>query len=286
MRMMKAMSAAGETVTGEAVTGETVAGEMAVAETVAGETVAGKTGPAAGAIAALRGSGRGFLLRLGLFNLGAVALLAAAFGEGWVQRLFAADSTGLTYVIAAVFVTGLVFGLVRGGRIAREIDCARSGWARSGWARSGWARAGWARSGRARAGGGCDGSWSGAYLGAVDGRGAGARAIAASALRGQVAARIAPVRHFAASLVMLGLIGTVLGFILALSGISASMTPDVGAVSGMISRLIAGMSVALYTTLEGSVLSLWLTVNHQILGAGAARLVSGLVMLGERDARS
>ncbi|PKP72698.1 MAG: hypothetical protein CVT84_17400 [Alphaproteobacteria bacterium HGW-Alphaproteobacteria-6] len=85
---------------------------------------------------------------------------------------------------------------------------------------------------------------------------------------------------------MLGLIGTVLGFILALSGISASMTPDVGAVSGMISRLIAGMSVALYTTLEGSVLSLWLTVNHQILGAGAARLVSGLVMLGERDARS
>jgi len=261
MRMTKAVAAAGET----------AAGETAVAEATADEMAAGETGPAAGAIAALRGSGRGFLMRLGLFNLGAVALLAAAFGEGWVQRLFAADSTGLTYVIAAVFVTGLVFGLVRGGRIAREIDCARSGWTRAGWT---------------RAGGACDGSWSGAYLGAIDGRGAGARAIAASALRGQVAARIAPVRHFAASLVMLGLIGTVLGFIMALSGISTSMTPDVGAVSGMISRLIAGMSVALYTTLEGSVLSLWLTVNHQILGAGAARLVSGLVMLGERDARS
>lgn len=218
------------------------------------------TGSVATAVAPLRGSGQGFLVRLGLFNLGAVALLGAAFGEGWAQQVFRADTTGLTYAIAAVFLVGLVFSLMRGRKIAHEIDCARSPQP-------------------------CADTWSGAYLGAVAGRSSGARAIAASALRNQVVARIAPVRHFSSSLVMLGLIGTVVGFIMALSGISNTMTPDVGAVSGMISRLIAGMSVALYTTLEGSVLSLWLTVNHQILGAGGARLVSGLVQMGERDAR-
>lgn len=210
-------------------------------------------------IAPLAGVGRALQLRLGLFNLGALALIGAAFGEGWVQGMFRADTTGITYAIAVVFLAGLGFALLRGFGVAREIGCARSGR-------------------------GCAQSWADAYLEAIAGRDASARALAAQALRSEVAARIAPVRHIASSLVMLGLIGTVVGFIMALSGISTTMTPDVGAVSGMIARLISGMSVALYTTLEGAVLSLWLTVNHQMLSAGAARLVGGLVMRGERDA--
>jgi len=195
-----------------------------------------------------------------LFNLGALALLGAAFGEDWAQQVFRADSTGLTYVIAAVFGVGLIFSVLRARKIACEIDCARTQMA-------------------------CSGTWARDYLDGVSGRSAGARAIAASALRAQVAARIAPVRQFAGALVLLGLIGTVVGFILALSAVSATMAPDVSAVSNMIAQLIAGMSVALYTTLEGAILSLWLTTNHQILSLGAANLVSGLVLLGERNAR-
>lgn len=212
---------------------------------------------AAARVRSLRG---GLLFRLSLFNLGALALLGAAFGEGWGQMVFAADSTGLTWVIAAVFALGLALSFVKARRVAGEIDLAEKG----------------------RAG---PGSWTGDYRASTAGRGAGARSISATALKARVAAAILPVRHVAGSLVILGLIGTVLGFIMALSGVSAGAATDVSQVGAMVTRLIAGMSVALYTTLEGAVLSLWLTVNHQILAAAAGRFVVRLVQEGEADAR-
>ena len=46
------------------------------------------------------------------------------------------------------------------------------------------------------------------------------------------------------------------------------------------------MSVALYTTLVGAVLSLWLTINYHILSSGAVRLATDLVALGEANART
>ena len=42
----------------------------------------------------------------------------------------------------------------------------------------------------------------------------------------------------------------------------------------MVSVLIQGMSTALYTTLIGSVLNVWLTANYQILAGGTVRLMS------------
>ncbi len=49
----------------------------------------------------------------------------------------------------------------------------------------------------------------------------------------------------------------------------------------MVSTLISGMSVALYTTLIGSVLNIWLMVNYQILVTGTVNLMTGIVELGE-----
>lgn len=90
----------------------------------------------------------------------------------------------------------------------------------------------------------------------------------------------------ASSLVLLGLIGTVLGFIIALSGVSAQSATNLSETSAMVSRLISGMSVALYTTLEGAILNLWLIANYRMLAAGAAGLINGLVALGEDNERS
>lgn len=206
------------------------------------------------------GTRHALFFRLAAVNLGALAALGAAFGEGWAQLVFTADVTRITWVIAAVFAVGLILSLIKGWKLSCEVECARIATP-------------------------CAGTWARDFLEGTLGRSAGGRSIAASVLRMQVVSRIAPVRHIAAALVMLGLIGTVVGFIVALSGISGQAAGDVGAVSGMITRLIAGMSVALYTTLEGAVLSLWLTVNHQILTSGAASLISGLVAMGERHAR-
>jgi len=73
------------------------------------------------------------------------------------------------------------------------------------------------------------------------------------------------IRQIANSLVMLGLIGTVIGFCIALSGVDPAAAGDITAITGMVSTLISGIGVALYTTLAGSVFSLWLTVNYNIL---------------------
>jgi hypothetical protein len=86
--------------------------------------------------------------------------------------------------------------------------------------------------------------------------------------------------------VLLGLIGTVVGFIIALSGVRPEVVSDVGAIGPMVSTLISGMSVALYTTLVGSLLNVWLMINVRLLEGGTVKLLTTTVELGERHARS
>jgi biopolymer transport protein ExbB/TolQ len=85
--------------------------------------------------------------------------------------------------------------------------------------------------------------------------------------------------------VLLGLIGTVIGFIIALSGVDVELAANVDSVGPMISTLIGGMSVALYTTLVGAIFNIWLMVNYRLLLSGTVNLVTSVVELGERYAR-
>lgn len=201
------------------------------------------------------------LLRFALFNLAAFALLGMAWTQGWITQVVLADQTGLSIAILAVFIVGLALCTAKVWRISSELNCLRDATA-------------------------CRGSWATSYLREIRGRSAGSRAIMASGLRAKVFVRIAVVRNIANSLVLLGLIGTVLGFIIALSGVDAQSASDVTAISPMVSRLLSGMSVALYTTLVGAVLNLWLTVNYQLLTGGAVAFVTTLIALGESHART
>jgi biopolymer transport protein ExbB/TolQ len=104
------------------------------------------------------------------------------------------------------------------------------------------------------------------------------------AFRLRMAQRIAPVRHIANTLVLLGLIGTVLGFIIALSGVDPDTVSDVNSIAPMVSVLIQGMSTALYTTLIGSILNVWLMANYQILTGGTVQLISQWLDQADEDA--
>lgn len=92
-------------------------------------------------------------------------------------------------------------------------------------------------------------------------------------LEARLQGRIAVVRQTASTLVLLGLIGTVIGFIIALSGVNPEGSGDPSAIAPMIATMIRGMSVALYTTLVGSVLALWLVVLYRILATAATKLL-------------
>lgn len=208
------------------------------------------------------GPGRhGLLLKFALLNLIASAVFAAAVMQGWVGRIVQADHTGLSILIAGVFLSGLLICGYKVWRISNELNCVR-------------------RSDP------CDASWATRYIADVAGRGAGSRSIAAASLRTKLGGWIAIVRQFANSLVILGMIGTVVGFVIALSAIDADSVSDVSQISGMVGSLLTGMSVALYTTLVGAVLSLWLTVNYNLLSAGTQFLMTALISLGEQNARS
>jgi biopolymer transport protein ExbB/TolQ len=86
--------------------------------------------------------------------------------------------------------------------------------------------------------------------------------------------------------VFLGLLGTVIGFIMALSGVDAQAAGDVESIAPMVTTLIDGMSVALYTTLVGAVLNIWLMVNYRLLEGGTVTLLTTIVELGERHVRT
>jgi hypothetical protein len=199
------------------------------------------------------------LLRFVLINLFGFALLGAAYVQGLVELVLVSDQTYISAVISLVFLAGLgicatkIWGTSKELNQIKAFDPLRPSKASS-------------------------------YLALIRGHSGGSRGIIASSLRLKLSQRISIVRQIAASLVLLGLIGTVVGFIIALSGVKPDQAADVKAITPMVSTLIAGMSTALYTTLVGSVLNVWLMVNYHMLAGGTVKLITGLLEFGEENA--
>ena len=99
----------------------------------------------------------------------------------------------------------------------------------------------------------------------------------AAAIRIRLAEELGAVRNIANSLVFLGMIGTVVGFVIALAAIDPAAAADSKRVAEMVAELVDGMGVALITTLVGAVLHLWLSLNYRLLAGAATRLLARAV---------
>jgi hypothetical protein len=196
-------------------------------------------------------------LRFCVINMIAVALLGAAWLEGWLTMLVVADTTHLIAAITGVFVVGLVLCARIALQLSGELNQVKARQPRPG-------------------------SRVAEYLASIAGRDGQSRAILGSTLTLKLASRITPVRHVANSLVILGLIGTVVGFIIALSGVDPQTAAEASSIGPMVSALIDGMSVALHTTLVGAVLNVWLMLNYRLVEGGTVRLLTAIVERGER----
>lgn len=201
------------------------------------------------------------VMRFLVVNLVAFALVAAAWMQGWLNSVFAGDATKLALVIVAVFLAGLVLSGIKVMQASAELNQIKS-------------PKDYPKSRAAR------------YLNAIASRDGHSRSITASALKLKLSSRIAVVRHIANSLVFLGLIGTVIGFMIALSGVNPEGAADISSIGPMVSTLISGMSVALSTTLVGAILNVWLMINYRILESGTLRLLTTIVELGESHVQS
>ena len=201
------------------------------------------------------------ILRFALLNIVAVALLLACEANGLVSRAIDADSTSFVFVIVVVFVVGLALALQRVVWTSRELNQARQSEPD-------------------------EESRAATHVKRTAGKNADSRQTLAQALRLELSQNITIIRHLASSLVFLGLIGTVLGFIIALSGVDPDLAGETENIAPMVSALIAGMSTALVTTLVGGLLNIWLMANYQLLTTGTVRLINTIVELGESRAGS
>ena len=204
------------------------------------------------------------LLRYVLLNVVAIALLAVAWSQGYVHKVVNADQTYLSVVIFIVFVIGLVLCTQKLWQTNREIDAIKS-------------EAGLASPAIAHLLTQQNSTHSAIQTTA------GTTSISGS-MRLRLSHRISVVRHLGNTLVLLVLIGTVLGFIIALSGVDPEKAGDVSTIAPMVSTLIQGMSTALYTTLIGSIFNVWLMANFQMLSSGTVQLISDLQEAVERNA--
>jgi hypothetical protein len=196
------------------------------------------------------------VLRFALVNIVAAGLFAAAWLQGWLDGLF----EGTTFILSGVVFAVFLYGLTLCGFRVWQTNVALNDMKNGGRA---------ARSRAAR------------YLPAGENGDPERRSLRLDMVRLALSHRIQIVRQIANMLVFLGLIGTVIGFIIALSGVKPETVTQTESVGPMVATLIRGMSVALYTTLLGAVLSVWLNINHRILSTGTVTLMTEIAAFGE-----
>ena len=199
------------------------------------------------------------LTRFIVLNVFFTALVLAVYGQGWLDAMITARLVELTLIIVAVFLYGLAACGWKIWRLTLELNGLTEGHLPSN-------------------------NPAVLYLDRVAKSDSQSRALQAGSLRLELTDRIVNVRHIANALIFLGLIGTVIGFIIALSAVDPNAASDAENVAGVIATLIDGMSVALNTTLVGATLYLWLTVNYRILTSGTVTLIAEVIGLGERRA--
>lgn len=192
------------------------------------------------------------LFRFIAINFTGFAFLVAIWLQGWLEPLILEDHTRLIAITTVLFIIGFALCTRKIFQISLELNSLALEQPTRGSRVEVFLE-------RARL---------------LDGTG---RQNLSASLRLKLGTKISSIKHIANSLVLLGLIGTVLGFIIALSGVEPDSVGDVAAIGPMVSTLIEGMSVALYTTLVGSVLNIWLMMNYRILEGGTVHVLTQLM---------
>ena len=85
--------------------------------------------------------------------------------------------------------------------------------------------------------------------------------------------KIAHLSDIANWLITLGLLGTVIGFAIALSGVDQNGLASASGVQQAASKLMEGMRVAFTTTLAGGFLGMWIDINRRMIRTAAVSLV-------------
>jgi len=179
-------------------------------------------------------------------NVVGFAILWVFHMNGMVEPVFLGDSSYIVYVISGLFLYGMVLCGFRVWKTSRELN--------------------WVKRGD-----------KGKLKEFADKSRQADRESVKEAFEIKLFARISFVKYISSSLVMLGLLGTVIGFIMVLTNIPANAVGDAAQVGKLVGALTNGMGVALYTTLVGAITNLWLNANYTMLRTGVVNLVAAIL---------
>lgn len=184
----------------------------------------------------------GVMARLTITNILWVALLAAAWSQGWLQYLFVKDVTYISHVIA--FATILVVGvsLKKGWTISKLLAAPDA----------------------------VIQSYSQAVLKVGQER----RADIREGIKTEMMSYVSFIEYFATTALAIGVLGTVIGLIMGLAGVDPALLSNVENAGSTVAELLVGLSVAFHTTLVGGIANLWLRTNHFMLMQGQAKVYS------------
>tara|TARA_B100001989_G_scaffold43018_1_gene26750 strand:- start:2765 stop:3385 length:621 start_codon:yes stop_codon:yes gene_type:complete len=198
------------------------------------------------------------LLRYSLVNAVGLVFILVVYSQGYLNKAIKSDVTNVVVLIIFIFLIGLMLSSLKAFWISRELNHAYSLQKK-------------------------ENSLLNDFIKKSKKLDASSRSNLISSTRINISVKISNIKFIANILVILGLIGTVIGFIIALSGVDGSVSSNPDEVGKMVASLVQGMSVALYTTLAGSILSVWLNICYQILSNGANRLISRIIEVGEKN---
>jgi biopolymer transport protein ExbB/TolQ len=229
----------------------------------------------------------GFLLQQWLLFAAATGFaIYIAWDYGLITQVVAGDITRLSIIILLIFAGGLAHGAQRAANLSRELDRLYEIAARVGY--SGSVAPVIAMGRRSAEGAALVESYLGASALSLERQHAhGADVTMAQTLTDVFHDRINASYEFGWFVtnlcIRLGLLGTVVGFILMLRSAVVIDSIEFSTVQALLSEMTSGMGVALNTTLVGLVASAVLSIQYLWLDYGARRLVADAVFFVERD---
>ena len=196
------------------------------------------------------------MLRYSLVNIVGFIFVFVLYSQGYLTKAINADVTNMILIIIILFIIGFISATFKTFWISKELNSLGDNNIKN--------------------------SLSYEYLNNIKDLDASSRNNLVSSIRIKIASKINHIKFISNTLVILGLIGTVIGFIIALSGVDGTISSNPEEVSKMVTTLIQGMSVALYTTLAGSICSVWLNMCFHILSTGSNNFISRIIGEGEK----
>lgn len=167
------------------------------------------------------------IYRLAIFNLCGAAIAFWGYERGLIAPLFDQDATRLTYIIVALFLLGMVSVFQRGMKLSRHLNRLKAADRLPDRMKFNKLRDGFNAT--------------------------------------KFGAKTAHIDDMGKWLVLLGLLGTVLGFRWSLSGVDVNSFSSASGTQDSLVVMLGGVFIAQGTTIVSIVTALWLDVNRRML---------------------